>query len=153
MSNPGGKSLSKILLPILMILSFASVILLQMGFIFIMLAMLPSLIAYYVDRDEHLSMFKTILACNLAAIMPAIEPMLKSAIQLKPYDAVSLMTTPANWVVAFGGAAIGWCMIFLCRVIASFIMTVVYEYKIASLERLQKKLIEEWGEDLRQKNS
>ncbi len=29
-------------------------------------------------------------------------------------------------------------------------MTIMYEHRIASLERLQKKLIEEWGQNIKQ---
>lgn len=137
------------MVPVLLMFSFAAVILLQIGFIFIMLAMIPTLIAYFMDNNPGMPMFKTVLACNLAAILPVIEPMLKAAFNMENFDAVSLMSNPMNWIMVYGGATLGWALVFLCRIIASFVMTIVYEYRVAALERTQKKLVEEWGQNIK----
>ncbi len=142
--------LGKAVLPIMLAISAAAVVVLQMGFIFLMFALLPSLIAYYVDRDAHLSTLKTVFACNLAACLPVIVPMVKAGMSMKSYDVTAIMTNPLNWMIVYLGAAIGWCLIYLCRFIANFFITLGYEYKIVSLERLQRRLVEEWGQIIKQ---
>lgn len=142
--------LNKILLPLLLIFCFAAVVILQLGFIFIMLAMLPTLVAYFMDNHHGLPLFKTIGACNLSALLPVIAPMIEAVVYPDPFDPVEFMSNPMNWLIVYGGAALGWVLIFLCRIIGSFIMTLMYEYRIASLERMQKKLIEEWGQNIKQ---
>ncbi len=140
---------NKVIIPLLLVISFAAVIVLQLGFIFIMLALVPALAAYFIDNHPGLPIFKTVLACNLAGILPIVNPMLKAAFNMEAFDAVSIMSNPLNWVVVYGSAVLGCALIFLCRVIASFIMTIVYEYKVAALERTQKRLLDEWGQNIK----
>jgi hypothetical protein len=144
------EKLNKIILPLLLILCFAAVIILQLGFIFIMLAMLPTLVAYFMDNHHGLPLFKTVAACNISALLPVIAPMIEAVMHMDPFDPVEFMSNPMNWLIVFGGAALGWVLILLCRIIGSFIMTIIYEYNIASLEKTQKRLIEEWGQNIKQ---
>lgn len=139
---------SKLILPVMILLSFISVLLLKMGAIFVLLALLPSVVAYYMDRDPHLSTLKTVVACNLAAILPVLYPMLKAGFMFEPYNTYAVIVDPLNWIIAYVGAAMGWALIFLCRFIARFVVTVAYEVQIHELERAQKHLIKEWGNDL-----
>ena len=148
MNSKNGK-LNKILLPVMLICCFAAVVILQLGFIFIMLAMVPTLVAYFVDNHPGLPLFKTVGACNIATLLPVIEPMLDAIVHSEAIKPVELMSNPMNWLIVYGGAALGWALVFLCKIIGSFIMTIIYEYRIVSLERTQKKLIEEWGQNIK----
>ena len=53
------------------------------------------------------------------------------------------------WLLVYSGAAAGWCLIYLCRFIARFIVTLMYEYNTSSLENMQKRLVEEWGQEIK----
>lgn len=142
-------ALGKALLPVLGIGCVLGILLLRSGFIFLLLAMLPAVMAYYMDHTEDKSMFKTVLACNFAATLPTLMPMLQSS---KHYDIGNVMSTPMVWLFVYGGAAAGWCLIFLCRLVSRLFIVLIYEYKIAALERVQKKLVDEWGIQI-QKNT
>jgi hypothetical protein len=142
--------MAKALMPILAIICLALVVFLQFGFIFLMLALAPSLVAFFIDREPGKPTFKVVIACNLAATMPSLAPMLQATMHAKHYDVSTVMSDPTVWLFVLSGAAAGWCLIYLCRFIGRFIYTLVYEYNIATLENVQKHLVEEWGQQVRQ---
>jgi len=134
----------------LCISSLIGIVLLKFGFIFILIAILPSLVAYFIDRDAQKSAFRIVLLCNLAALMPYVLPMLNAAANMQPYDVMTLMSDPIVWLVVYSGAAAGWSLIFLCSYIARFLVILYCEYQINRLERFQNKLVIEWGERVNQ---
>lgn len=145
--------MAKAALPLLMIVSIALIVLLQFGFIFLLLALLPSVVAFYVDTAPGKPAFKTVLACNLAAtlpsLMPMLMPMLEAGIKFRHYDTSTTLGNASTWLLVYSGAAAGWCLIYLCRYIARFTVMLFYEYNIATLEGQQKRLIDEWGQQIK----
>ncbi len=142
--------LSKAFLPLILVIVCGLIVLLRFGFIFLLLALLPTFVAYYVDRSKGRPAFKVVAACNIAAVLPVIEPMIKAGLKFKHYDVSSVLHDPSTWLFVYTGAAIGWCLIYLCRFIARFVVTVAYEYNINALEHMQKRLVEEWGHQIKQ---
>lgn len=141
--------MAKAFLPLFLVLSCALVVLLRFGFIFFLLAMLPTFVAFYIDREHKRAAFKVVGACNLAALLPTLTPMLKAGLAMKHYDVSSVLHDPGIWLFVYCGAAMGWCLVYLCRYIARFVVTLSYEYNIHSLENLQKHLVEEWGQQIK----
>jgi hypothetical protein len=144
--------MKKLIKPLLIVLSIVLIVTIQLGFIFLLLGLLPSVIAYYLDSHSEKATFKTIAACNLAAMLPWLVPILIAGAQFKQYDSYALMVDPYVWLVVLGGPTVAWCLVYICSFASSFVVSSVYEYNAASLERFQKKLIEEWGEDIIPKN-
>lgn len=141
--------MNKLLMPLLMILTPVLIVLLQFGFLFLLMGLLPTVVAYFIDHDKGKPLFKTVGACNLAAMLPTLLPMLQAGIRFKHYDHASLISNPNVWLVVYCGAAAGWCIIYLSRFVARFIVTLVYEYSVNSLEHQQKYLLEEWGQEIK----
>lgn len=142
--------MQKAYMPLFLTLSVVLMVLLQFGFVFLLIALLPSIMAFFVDSNEGKPIFKTVLFCNFAGALPSLGPMLKSGLQFQYHDISSTMASPHVWLFIYGGAAAGWGLIYLCRFIAQFLLIITYEYKVMSLERFQKKLIEEWGPEVTQ---
>ena len=140
--------MSKAFVPLIIVLSVLLVLTLQFGFIFLLVALLPSVMAYFVDDHEGKPIFKTVLACNATGTLPPLMPMLMSGMQFHYHDVTAAMLAPHVWLFIYGGAAAGWGLIYLCRFIAHFILVIIYEYRIVSLERFQRKLIDEWGAEV-----
>ncbi|MDE3060226.1 MAG: hypothetical protein KGJ06_04380 [Pseudomonadota bacterium] len=140
--------MQKLFFPVALILSAVLIVLLQFGFIFMLLGLLPSLVAFYIDHDPTKASFKTVLASNFAAMLPSLTPMLQAGIHFKHYDVSAIVGDPGVWLLIYSGAAAGWCLIYLCRFIAHFLITLTYEYNILNLERQQKELAEEWGQQI-----
>lgn len=138
--------MGKALIPALFVVSAVGVVVLKMGFIFMLLALLPAILSYFVDTDPGKSMFKTVFTCNFAATLPWTIPIVKAGFSMESYNVTNLMTSPTVWMFVYLGAAAGYALVFLCRLIAKFILIVTYEYRIARLEMIQKRLLDEWGD-------
>lgn len=139
---------SKATLPILIVISVILAAMLQFGFIFLLLALMPAIVAYSIDIHPGKPSFKIVLAGNLAATLPSLAPMLRASLKMKHYDISGLLHDPNIWLFVYSGAAAAWCVIFACRVIARFLVTITYEYNIISLENFQKRLVAEWGQKI-----
>ncbi|MBY0408387.1 MAG: hypothetical protein K2Q01_11915, partial [Rickettsiales bacterium] len=50
----------------------AAVVLLQSGFLFLLLALMPSIMAYIVDSDPRKNSFKVVFAGNVSAALPTV---------------------------------------------------------------------------------
>lgn len=146
----GERGASKLMMPLLFIVSAALIVLTQFGFIFLLLALLPSIVAYYVDNEPGSPIFKIVFTCNFAATLPSIMPMLTAAVQLKHFSVTPLLQDPYAWLFVYSGAAAGWALIFLCRFVARLIVSMMYEYNVATLEKFQEHLVEEWGQQIKQ---
>lgn len=125
-------------------------ILLQYGFIFLIIALLPAVTAYFIDHDTNKSTFKIVLLANVAAMLPALMPMLSAAANLQRPEVMSVMSDVRVWLVIYCGAAAGWCLLFLCRYISRFLVVIFCNYQVTSLERFQKKLLVEWGDKIQE---
>jgi hypothetical protein len=84
----------------------------------------------------------------LAAMLPWLIPMILSGMQFKHYNSYGVMSNPFAWLVVFGGAAMGWCLIYICSFMSRFFISTLYEMNAVALEKFQKKLVDEWGEEI-----
>lgn len=140
----------KLITPLMIIVCILLIVLLQLGFIFLILALLPSITAYFIDDDYDLTTFRTIFACNLAATIPTITPMFISALKLKHYEIGSIIGNPNVWIFIYGGAVIGWVMIHFSSQVARVILDIQYKLRSTSLEKTQLKILDEWGDNVKQ---
>ncbi len=139
----------KLIVPLMIIVCILLIGLLQLGFIFLILALLPSITAYFIDEDYYRINFRTIFACNLAATIPTITPMFISGLKLKHFDIGAVIGNPQVWLFIYSGAAIGWCMIYISGHLARVFLDIQYKFRSAALEKSQAKLLEEWGDTIK----
>ena len=132
------------------IVCIALILLLQLGFIFLILALMPSIVAYFIDTDPKRPSFKIVLAGNFSASMPTLMPMIKSALELNHQDTSYVFQNPTAWMLIYMGAAAGWCLVFLCRYFANIVVNMSAEFRIKSLQNQQERLIKEWGKGIAQ---
>lgn len=137
---------SKSLAPVL--IAIISVLVLQFGIIFLFLAMLPAGMTWFTDREKGKPIFKVVGACNLAATLPSLAPIVQATSHMKHYDVAPLLGDPVNWMYIYSGAAAGWGLVYLCRFVARFIVTLMQEFQITSLENAQTRLVDEWGQQI-----
>jgi hypothetical protein len=90
--------------PVVLIFCGVAIVILQFGFIFLMGALLPSLAAYYVDNTRGKHAFKTVFACNLAATLPSLTPMVHSLLNFQHYDALPLLLNANAWLFIYMGS-------------------------------------------------
>lgn len=126
----------------------ATVVLLNVGALFLILALMPSIVAYFVDIDPRKNAFKIVFSGNISAALPTLLPMVKATMNMRKFDISSAMQDPLVWLFIYLGAAAGWALIYLCKYVARFVVAMSFEYNIRSLENVQQMLIEEWGREI-----
>lgn len=139
----------KLLLFLLFIVSCVLIVVLQFGFIFLLIAMLPAFVAYFIDTSRSKHKFQVVFFCNVAAVLPTLAPMFEASFHFQPYDITVLVSNPAVWLFIYGGAAIGWCMLYFSNHIAVYIIGARNDYVIHQIEDQQRWLVEEWGEQVK----
>lgn len=141
----GGKLLTFLLLANGLVLTFV----IQYSFIFLLVALLPSVVAHIVDRTPGKHQFHTVLACNIAGLAPYMSQLLMHKNSL---SAVQMMlSNPLVWFMIYSAAAIGWLMVWLLPYGVSMCIHMMNVKEILVRENLQKKLVNEWGPELKRK--
>ena len=126
----------------------AGIVLLNVGFIFMLLGFLPTVVAYFVDDTEKKDLYKTVRATNLAGILPSMMELTRHG---NPGAALQIaMSDPSTWLIVYGSAAIGYGLIWFCRWGSYFSMIAAAETRIYLLEQAEKHLIDEWGEEIKE---
>jgi hypothetical protein len=128
-------------------LSFGFVIMVVMSLPSVMLivfALLPTFVAFIVDRTPEKNAVFCVGSLNLCGVLPYLLDLWTGDNSMDA--AILILTDVFSLVVIYGASAFGW-MIFqsLPPVIATFI-TVLAQSRVSSLRSAQRKLIEEWGE-------
>lgn len=139
----------KLIFPLMILVCIMLIIMLQMGFILLLIALLPSIAAFFVDTDYERINFRTIFACNVAATIPTITPVFLSGLKFKHYDVTSIIVNPKVWLFIYSGAAVGWVMIHFGGQVAHAFLEIQYKFRNANLEKSQERLLEEWGDTIK----
>ena len=133
---------------LLIVISLFGMAVLKTGFLFVIVALLPSIIAYYMDVSAQHYVFKTIFACNLTGFLPYLEKLVrhgpsKGALQV-------VMNDPHTWIVIIGSSFIGWLLVKVCPIIAQFTVAGFTQTQINSIQNMQSKIEKEWGHEVTQ---
>jgi len=123
----------------LVIMSLPTVVLIFFG-------MLPTVVSAIIDRTPKRNATFCIGGINLCGVSPYMMDLWLGNNSME--GAMWILTDVFSLAVMYGAASFGW-MIFqsLPPVVATFI-TVIAQSKVSSLRSTQKKLVEEWGEDV-----
>lgn len=134
----------KYLLGLLMVaIGLVLIVVLQSGFIFVLFGLMPTMVAYFVDVLPGKHVFKCVLACNLAGMVPTFADVAKA-------DSVgatlqTVMGDPLLWFIVYFSAGGGYILLWICRTLTRTTVTITADAKIESLKKQQTELIEEWG--------
>ena len=136
----GRQFLSLFIAIILVVLFFDSVIVLGVG-------MIPSGVAFLIDRTRRKHAARTVAWMNLAGCLVVILELWTGGGSIAL--ALELLVEPLNWVIMFGAAAFGWVIYFPLPPIVAGYLTLSQEMKLKELAKKQKALEKEWGKDVR----
>jgi hypothetical protein len=133
---------------LLIISCIAGIVLLNVGFIFLLLGFLPTVVAHFVDDTPNKDLYKTVRATNIAGILPTLITISKTS---DPGASMQVaMSDPGTWLVVYGSAALGYLLIWTCRWVAFFSILAASEARAFMLEEAQKDLVNEWGEEIKE---
>ncbi|MBN8542878.1 MAG: hypothetical protein J0M34_01280 [Alphaproteobacteria bacterium] len=130
----------------LIILSIFLIAFMRTGFVFFILSILPSIVAYYLDRSAQRYTFHTVFACNLAGTLPFVGQIIKNGAAQAEIQIV--MGDTLNWLIIYAAAGFGWLLVYAAPAFAQGFINVLHENQIARLQRMQDRIISEWGKEV-----
>ena len=137
----------KKLLPLAYALCIPAMVLLKMGFFFLVIGMLPTFLAFARMRRFREYVIGTVAAFNFAGVFPDLfSIMLQGGTPRAVSDSLSDITI---WASMYGAGLLGWVIVWLSPSIARLFLDVIYRGRMRHMEHLQKKLEEEWGPEVK----
>jgi hypothetical protein len=112
----------------------------------LLLALVPTMLAWLVDDTPGQSLIRTVAPLNLTSALPFA---LKLWHEHNSLDQVFVfMSSSTTWVALYGAAVFGWMLYYLApAVITTVVQRRIERLRDAALER-QKALKDEWGDDV-----
>lgn len=145
-----GKIIGNLIIAVIVITIIAAA-LTSVGFYYVFILLitgaLPGIVAYIVDQHKGKFTSKTVLAFNLSGLLPQLTAALTSG--SPDTTALALLTNPYTWLMPYGFAAFGWAVVYIIPQIALLVLSIRAEFTIGKMEYFQKKLVKEWGEEVR----
>ena len=128
-----------IILLLVLYLSLPTVVLLAFGLI-------PSLVAYILDRTPQKNATYCVASLNIAGVFPFLMDLWRGSHEVG--QVVTILTDVFTLLLMYGAAAFGW-MVYMSvpPVIAAF-RAVMEQHRLTQLKDIQRQLIEEWGEEV-----
>ncbi|MCK5546552.1 MAG: hypothetical protein KAI27_04200 [Rhodospirillaceae bacterium] len=136
----GGSNITWVLVVIasLLVIALPTMIILFFG-------MLPSVVAFIIDRTKGRSAAITVSGLNLIGVFPFIMDLWKGG---NTFDQALNMLDIFTMLIMYSAAGMGWLLFMTTPTIISSFVMVLQQRKIASLRKQQKNLIEEWGPEV-----
>ena len=108
--------------------------------------MLPTLVAYIIDRSEQKSATFCVGAINFIGVFPYVIDLWIDANTIDA--ALTNVTDLFAMLVMYSAAAFGWLLFMAMPTVVASFVTVLQQRKVAQLRAEQKGLIEEWGAEV-----
>ncbi len=128
-----------ILVPLVVIFALPTVILLAVG-------LLPSAVAYVVDRREEKYAAYCVGGFNLSGVMPYLFLLWATGDSMHALGQIA--SSPFSWLVMYGAAAIGWLANYWGPQVTMRVRRVRDRAEVARLRRRQEQILEEWGPEV-----
>jgi hypothetical protein len=117
---------------------------LRQSSVILLIGILPSAVAYFVDETPRRSWFKTVLAFNLAGVVPYLMEVFfmhannMEAVQTRLGDF-------SMWAIMYLFAAMGWMTIWLCPKLVHIGLRVYYDSRIDHHKTKLKEVEQQYG--------
>ncbi len=112
----------------------------------LLLGMLPTITALILDRSKQKYAVFCVGGMNAAGLSPYILDLWFGAHSIAAV--VDIMTDALSVAIIYGAAAFGWVIYTIVPPVVVSILTIVTQRRVASLRTAQRRIIEEWGEDV-----
>lgn len=114
--------------------------------IFLAIAMLPSIVAFIVDRTPYRYAWVSVAGLNFAGIAPYL---MKLWFEGHSTDhAFQILGNPFDLIVMYGAAGLGWVLHLSLPPVVGAWLDVSSQRRLSQLRAIQRRLIGEWGEEV-----
>lgn len=133
---------------VLYIIGFVSlIVLLSFAAVLFVLGMLPTFVASYVDNTKERNNFRVVAACNFSGVLPSLMRLFRNGEITS--DAVNAMLfSPNVWLVMYGAAAFGWALVWFFPQAVHFVLNMIQDSSVRTLNEKQQSIVDEWGLDV-----
>jgi hypothetical protein len=138
-----GSAAGLIIQSVLLLIFFALVVVLQKVMLFALLAMLPSCIAWFIDKSPRKPVFFTVTAFNFAGFFPYFMQIMTS--QSLAYATEEMLADIMAWLVIYGAAGVGWLLVLAGPRLSLALVDMYYGGQVMRMEKEKEILNEQWG--------
>lgn len=124
----------------MVIISLPTVMLVSIG-------MLPTLVAWICDRSEEKFATFCVGGLNFSGVFPYVMDLWSGEHSVAAASAT--LTNVFALAVMFGCAALGWMLFAAVPPVVATFLSVLSERRLTTLRTQQRKLVEEWGDEVR----
>jgi hypothetical protein len=111
------------------------------------IGMLPTFVAWICDRSEEKFATFCVGGLNFSGVFPYVMELWSGTHSIEA--ASGIMTNVFSLLVMFGSAGLGWMLFAAVPPVIATFLKVLSERKLTVLRTQQRKLVEEWGEEVR----
>jgi len=141
---------NRVQMPVLLLLGFgmaAAAVAAPAATSLVACGLLPSLVLFVLDGSEGQTTACTVGSLNVAGVVPFLPALLFREAHALP--AANLLGDTTALIVMYAAAAVGWLLIALLPSLFAFLELEETRQKRESLRRVQTRLEEEWGPEVR----
>ncbi len=109
----------------------------------ILVGMVPTAVAYFVDTSREKTLGPTVLTLNFAGVIPALIKVWHDGHTVN--NALQIITTPSILLFFLIPSAIGWTLFNYVPYLVIGIIRRKAQSRIADLKKYQEDLVEQWG--------
>ena len=113
--------------------------------------MVPSIVAYIVDRTRGKDLTITVALMNFCGTLPGLAELWERGQTYAAAEALAF--DPFHWLASYGTAAAGWLIYLAIPPILSAYYVRATDTRIEALRREQAALVEAWGEEVAETTS
>ena len=115
--------------------------------IFMVVALLPGLIAYMTDVKPGKLASKTVLVMNISGLFPVVVSIMTGGVP--DAAARAALESPQTWLLVYGFSFSGWLMVFMIPQVIKLYLEIQAEFLIKKMRFDQSQLEKEWGAEVK----
>ncbi len=113
------------------------------AFIILVMASIPPIVAFIIDRDSEKYAAVAVGSLSFAAALPYVLDLWFGSFTVRAV--ILSLSDPYTWLVVYSAAAAGWVLYFLLPTVAHSYLKLVSEHKLSALRKECRALAKEWG--------
>ncbi|MEK9671976.1 MAG: hypothetical protein VW268_05665 [Rhodospirillaceae bacterium] len=115
--------------------------------IIVVVGLAPGLVSWFTDRTDQKYQFFCVLGFNFAGWFPYLMDLWSGNHSLT--GALNIITDVFALAAIYGSAAGGWMIYAIIPPVVTSFMTVLTERRLSALRSNQRRIITEWGDEVR----
>ena len=135
------------LTPFLLAITFVLVVTVSLPTVILLFfAMMPTIVAYIVDRTSHKYSVYCVGGLNFCGVYPFLTDLWTGQHTISA--TLDILTDIFTLLVIYSAAGFGWVLFIVLPPLVSTVLNVMTQRRVGQLRRSQKTLTEEWGDNV-----